>query len=54
MLDTYASEREMAIAENIVHFTHATNLITPKSAVSRLVRGLTTGAAQPGTVRVPF
>ena len=38
LLDTYASEREFAADENILHSTRATDFITPKSAVSRLFR----------------
>ncbi|MCK9686969.1 FAD-dependent oxidoreductase [Scleromatobacter humisilvae] len=38
LLDTYAREREAAADENIRHSTHATDFITPKSAVSRLFR----------------
>ena len=38
LLDTYASEREMAADENILNSTRATDFITPKSAVSRLFR----------------
>ena len=38
LLDTYASEREGAADENILHSTRATDFITPKSAVSKLFR----------------
>ncbi len=38
LLDTYASEREVAADENIRHSTRATDFITPKSEVSRLFR----------------
>jgi len=38
LLDSYASEREAAADENILHSTRATDFITPKSEVSRLFR----------------
>lgn len=38
LLDTYASERELAADDNIRHSTRSTDFITPKSAVSRLFR----------------
>lgn len=38
LLDTYATEREQAADENILHSTRATDFITPKSEVSRLFR----------------
>ena len=38
LLDSYASERELAADENILHSTRATDFITPKSAVSKLFR----------------
>ena len=38
LLDSYASEREQAADENILHSTRATDFITPKSEVSRLFR----------------
>ncbi|MGJ9416313.1 FAD-dependent oxidoreductase [Massilia sp. CMS3.1] len=38
LLDTYASEREAAADENILHSTRATDFITPKSAASTLLR----------------
>jgi 3-(3-hydroxy-phenyl)propionate hydroxylase len=38
LLDTYASEREYAADENILHSTRATDFITPKSEISRLFR----------------
>ena len=38
LLDSYASEREMAADENILNSTRATDFITPKSEVSRLFR----------------
>ncbi|MEQ6350331.1 FAD-dependent oxidoreductase [Ralstonia pseudosolanacearum] len=38
LLDTYASERELAADENIRHSTHSTDFITPKSPASRLFR----------------
>lgn len=38
LLDTYASEREFAADENILHSTRATDFITPKSEISRLFR----------------
>ena len=38
LLDTYASERELAADENILNSTRSTDFITPKSAVSRLFR----------------
>ena len=38
LLDTYASEREYAADENILHSTRSTDFITPKSAVSRVFR----------------
>ena len=38
LLDTYASEREMAADENILNSTRATDFITPKSAASKLFR----------------
>jgi 3-(3-hydroxy-phenyl)propionate hydroxylase len=38
LLDSYASEREYAADENILHSTRATDFITPKSAVSRTFR----------------
>ncbi len=38
LLDSYASEREAAADENLLHSTRATDFITPKSAVSRLFR----------------
>ncbi|CAG4890657.1 FAD-dependent oxidoreductase [Paraburkholderia gardini] len=41
LLDTYASERECAADENILHSTRATDFITPKSAISRMFRDAT-------------
>ena len=38
LLDSYASEREYAADENILHSTRATDFITPKSEISRLFR----------------
>jgi len=38
LLDTYASERELAADENILNSTRSTDFITPKSAVSKLFR----------------
>ncbi|ALD93291.1 FAD-dependent oxidoreductase [Cupriavidus gilardii CR3] len=38
LLDTYASEREYAADENILHSTRSTDFITPKSATSRVFR----------------
>ncbi len=38
LLDSYASEREIAADENILNSTRATDFITPKSEVSRLFR----------------
>ncbi len=38
LLDTYASEREAAADENILHSTRSTDFITPKSDVSRVFR----------------
>jgi 3-(3-hydroxy-phenyl)propionate hydroxylase len=38
LLDTYATEREYAADENILHSTRATDFITPKSEISRLFR----------------
>ncbi|AXV79096.1 MULTISPECIES: FAD-dependent oxidoreductase [Ralstonia solanacearum species complex] len=38
LLDTYASERELAADENIRHATHSTDFITPKSPASRRFR----------------
>ncbi|MCG5258962.1 FAD-dependent oxidoreductase [Cupriavidus gilardii] len=38
LLDTYASEREYAADENILHSTRSTDFITPKSAASRVFR----------------
>ncbi|MCY1232320.1 3-(3-hydroxy-phenyl)propionate/3-hydroxycinnamic acid hydroxylase [compost metagenome] len=38
LLDSYASEREVAADENIRHSTRSTDFITPKSAVSRTFR----------------
>ena len=41
LLDTYASEREFAADENILHSTRSTDFITPKSDVSRTFRDAT-------------
>ena len=41
LLDTYASEREVAADENILNSTRATDFITPKSDISRLFRDAT-------------
>ncbi|HEU4459559.1 MAG TPA: FAD-dependent oxidoreductase [Methylibium sp.] len=38
LLDSYASEREAAADENILHSTRSTDFITPKSEASRLYR----------------
>lgn len=38
LLESYASEREFAADENILHSTRATDFITPKSEISRLFR----------------
>jgi 3-(3-hydroxy-phenyl)propionate hydroxylase len=38
LLDSYASEREVAADENILNSTRATDFITPKSEISRLFR----------------
>jgi 3-(3-hydroxy-phenyl)propionate hydroxylase len=38
LLDSYASEREAAADENILHSTRSTDFITPKSEISRLFR----------------
>jgi 3-(3-hydroxy-phenyl)propionate hydroxylase len=38
LLDSYASERQYAADENILHSTRATAFITPKSEISRLFR----------------
>ncbi len=38
LLDSYASEREYAADENLLHSTRATDFITPKSDVSRVFR----------------
>jgi 3-(3-hydroxy-phenyl)propionate hydroxylase len=38
LLDTYASERERAADENILHSTRSTDFITPKSEASRAFR----------------
>jgi 3-(3-hydroxy-phenyl)propionate hydroxylase len=38
LLDSYASEREYAADENILHSTRATDFITPKSEISKLFR----------------
>ena len=41
LLDSYASEREHAADENILHSARATDFITPKSEISRLFRNAT-------------
>ena len=38
LLDSYAAEREAAADENILHSTRSTDFITPKSAISRVLR----------------
>jgi 3-(3-hydroxy-phenyl)propionate hydroxylase len=38
LLDSYASEREYAADENILNSTRSTDFITPKSAMSRVIR----------------
>ena len=38
LLDSYAAEREFAADENILHSSRATDFITPKSEISRLLR----------------
>ena len=38
LLDSYATEREHAADENILHSTRATDFITPKSEISRVFR----------------
>lgn len=38
LLDSYASEREAAADENILHSSRSTDFITPKSAISRTFR----------------
>ncbi len=46
LLDSYASERELAADENILNSTRATDFITPKSEVSRLFRDATLDLAR--------
>ncbi|SHH04710.1 FAD-dependent oxidoreductase [Pollutimonas bauzanensis] len=41
LLDSYASEREQAADENILHSSRATDFITPKSEISLLFRNTT-------------
>lgn len=41
LLDTYASEREQAADENILHSSRSTDFITPKSEISLLFRNTT-------------
>lgn len=41
LLNTYASEREYAADENLLHSTRATDFITPKSGVSLMFRNVT-------------
>jgi 3-(3-hydroxy-phenyl)propionate hydroxylase len=46
LLDSYASEREVAADENIRNSTRSTDFITPKSEVSRLFRDAVLGLAK--------
>jgi 3-(3-hydroxy-phenyl)propionate hydroxylase len=46
LLDSYASERELAADENILNSTRSTDFITPKSEVSRLFRDAVLGLAR--------